>query len=251
MNDPKELRSEGMGNGVLADSCEAIFFDAGGTLLHPYPSVGEIYRDVAAKYGHSLEARKIEDAFMHVWTRHDGMADLVSGHDQKIERAWWKKIVHETFDPLATIEAFDDFFDELYDLFASPGVWRLYPEVIEVLETLRAKKKKMAVISNWDGRLLGLCESLGLNAYFEFVIASAVFGASKPHASIFEQGLKQLGVAPGDALHVGDSLVDDIQGAYQTGMRPVWINRNHRLDALPQTAQKGIIEIKNLRELVD
>ena len=65
---------------------------------------------------------------------------------------------------------------------------------------------------------------LGLDRFFAFGFCAADVGASKPHTAMFEQALAKAGVAPHEAVHVGDHAVDDIQGAQAAGMATVWVN---------------------------
>lgn len=214
----------------MTESFEMICFDAGGTLLRPFPSVGEIYSRVARRYGCIVPAESIETRFRELWQKRDSIGSLVSYSDEKIEKDWWRLMVKEVFSHFDPVADFDSFFHELYDLFAGPECWQLYPETLEVLEELRRRKKKMCVISNWDSRLLNLCKQLELEQYFEFILISAVFGFSKPNPKIFQEALKRAGAAPAEALHIGDSLEDDVRGALDAGMSAVFLDRHARGD---------------------
>lgn len=205
---------------------KAIFFDAGGTLLHPYPSVGEIYAEVGKRYGSPATAAQLEHSFREVWLKHDGLSRLASHSNENLERNFWKTLVREVFDACGGVNNFDDFFHELYDLFARPEVWRLYPDVENLLKDLKKQGKKMGIVSNWDSRLFHICEGLELNQYFDFIIASAVFGASKPSTKIFEEALRRSGVNAAEAVHIGDSFKDDIEGAHGAGLSAILIDRH-------------------------
>ena len=221
---------------------KAIFFDAGGTLLYPFPSVGEIYRDAALRHGCVADALLLEKKFHEVWLKRDGLTSLVAQTSEKVEREWWRSVVKEVFSEIAGLTNFDPFFAELYDLFAHPSVWRLYPETLEVLDELKHRKIRLGIISNWDSRLLLLCQGLALDRYFDLVLASAVFGASKPSPRIFQEGLRHFQVSPEEALHVGDSLEDDIHGARGVGMGAILVDRRgvHR---------KGPLDIEIIQDL--
>ena len=217
-------------------SYKAVFFDAGGTLLHPFPSVGEIYRDAAARYGCFAPAQTLETLFREAWLKRDGLSSLQSHSSQKVERDWWQSLVQEVFSQVGGVGDFEAFFDELYDLFARPECWRLYPGVLDVLLELKSKKKKLGIVSNWDSRLFVICSGLGLEDYFEFILASAVFGASKPSPRIFDEALRRAGVRPQEAVHIGDSFEDDVKGARAAGLQAILIERHpqHRkLEDIP------------------
>ena len=230
---------------MIADS-RAVFFDAGGTLFHPYPSVGEIYAEVAARHGCKVDPGSIEKKFREIWHGRNGMSLLVAHSGEKEERQWWHSVVHETFSCFTTFQDFESFFTELYDVFARPVSWQLYPEVHEVLEALKRRGKILGIVSNWDSRLFELCRGLEVERYFEFILASAVFGASKPNPKIFEEALRRSGFPPGQAVHIGDSLEDDIQGARLAGIKAVWLHRGREKGVDPA----GILKISDLRQLL-
>lgn len=229
----------------MIDSYKAVFFDAGGTLLHPFPSVGEIYKRVAGYHGCEVDAEQIEKGFRDAWLKRDGMSHLTAHNSEKIERQWWRDLVHEVFAGIPGLRDFEVFFTELYDTFARPECWKLYPGTLEVLKAVRKKNKKIGIISNWDSRLLGLCEGLGLHDHFDFILASAVFGASKPSVKIFEEALRRAGVQPHEAVHIGDSFEDDIKGARGAGLDAILIERHPKHRSLDY-----VKTIHSLQELI-
>ena len=236
--------------GRIPAGIRAIFFDAGGTLFRPFPSVGHYYSGVAARHGCKVGAEEVEAAFRRVWSEHDRIGDLRSHSDEKIEKEFWRKIVTAVFKDFKGLKAFDSFFDELHDLFAEPGVWKLYPEVEEVLRSLKEQKFILGMVSNWDSRLLRLCEGLGIDRYFDFKVISAVFGAAKPNPKIFKEALKKANVPAGEVVHVGDSLEDDVRGAHLAGIRAIWLDRSNRHGTLTKDHQDFVTVIRDLRELL-
>lgn len=228
---------------------KVIFFDVGGTLLHPYPSVGEIYSRTAKKYGNETDAQTIEELFRKEWLKRDGLGSLVSHSSEKIERDWWHAIVLDVFNQCGGVEDFDSFFDELYLLFASPENWRIYPDSIAMLKSLKAGGKRLAAISNWDSRLMPLLESLELHEFFETVLVSAVFGASKPSPKIFEEALRRMDVCAEDSVHIGDSLEDDVKGATSIGMNAILIDRHEKPRKPLEGTYQNVKIIRNFSEL--
>ncbi|HSF33817.1 MAG TPA: HAD-IA family hydrolase [Candidatus Tectomicrobia bacterium] len=224
----------------------AVFFDAANTLLHPEPPVGELYARTARKYGVDVAAREVQAQFRLSWEALQAKAvgDPVRyGIGEADGRRWWHALVAETFRPLGIPQPFDVFFDELYSLFADPNVWRVYPEVFEVLEVLKTRGLIMGVLSNWDIRLEPLLKGLELMPYFNHVVLSAVIGWEKPHPRIFESALELAGVPAHEVLHVGDNYQQDVVGARQVGMYAVWLRRRGE-----QTADCPVIS--SLRELL-
>ncbi len=210
----------------LTKKTKAIFFDAGGTLFKPHPSVGEVYADVARRHGLHADCQLIETTFHALWKERDGLASLAGHSGEKEEKKWWRALVWDVFSQIGEIASFDLFFDELYDRFARPEVWRLFPDVLPILQESKKRKLIVGIVSNWDSRLFGICEGLGLSPYLDFILASAVVGAAKPHPKIFQEALRLAQVLPEEAVHVGDSLIDDIWGAEQAGIRGILIDRS-------------------------
>ncbi len=74
-----------------------IFFDAGGTLFRPFPSVGEIYARVARDHGVPVDAAHVEKIFHEKWHERNGMVTLAGLSSEKIERTWWFALVRDVF----------------------------------------------------------------------------------------------------------------------------------------------------------
>lgn len=205
---------------------KAFFFDAGGTLFCPYPSVGEVYAEVARRHGlASADPKELEALFHATWERRDGLRSLARRSGQKKEKQWWRSLVREVFSQFGRMEDFEAFFDELYDRFAQSGVWRLFDDALPLLQELKTRGKILGIVSNWDSRLFGLCEGLGLGPYLDFILASGVVGFAKPNPKIFQEALQRARALPQEALHVGDSLEDDVLGAEQAGIRAIFLDR--------------------------
>jgi putative hydrolase of the HAD superfamily len=137
--------------------------------------------------------------------------------------------------------------EELFAAFADPALWRVYPEVEEVLIELRRRELRLAAVSNWDSRLPGLLEGLGLARHFDALLVSALEGVEKPSPVIFHRAAAQLGVEPGECMHVGDSPLDDYRGAESAGVRALLIDR-HGLFA---NGYRRISDLRGLYALLD
>jgi putative hydrolase of the HAD superfamily len=114
------------------------------------------------------------------------------------------------------------------------------------LATVRARGWRVVVVSNWDQSLGSVLARVGLGALLDGVVTSAEVGAGKPDPRIFTAALELAGVSGGEALHVGDSLEEDVAGAHAAGIEVVWLNRG-RADA-PAPAD-CVVEITGLDEL--
>jgi putative hydrolase of the HAD superfamily len=113
------------------------------------------------------------------------------------------------------------------------------------LTRARARGYWVVVVSNWDQSLAEVLDRLGLGCLLDGVVTSAVVGVGKPQSAIFEAALGLAGVQAGQAVHVGDSLEEDIAGGRAAGVAVVWLNRaGTRGSPAP-----GVPVIGNLAEL--
>ena len=105
----------------LLEHVEAVTFDVGGTLIHPWPSVGHVYAEVAAGCGcGGISPEVLNLQFAAAW------ANLKNFNHGRGE---WAALVDTTFAGLTKQLPSETFFPELYDRFASPDVWRVYDDV--------------------------------------------------------------------------------------------------------------------------
>lgn len=197
------------------NNIEAVTFDAGGTLIEPWPSVGEVYSSVAREFGIECSAARLNAQFVNAWTTRSGF---------KYSRDEWHDVVRHSFLGISDVPT--QLFDAIYDRFSQSDAWLIYDDVIPALQTLEAAGVKLAVISNWDDRLIPLLEKLGLATYFDHIVVSASHGAHKPDPRIFQHAANLLGVPCARMLHIGDSLREDISGAEAAGASALRIRRS-------------------------
>ncbi|MBI5106315.1 MAG: HAD-IA family hydrolase [Solirubrobacterales bacterium] len=122
--------------------------------------------------------------------------------------------------------------------------FRPYPEVPEVLAALRERGAALVVVSNWDVSLHGVLAATGLAPLVDHVLTSAEEGAAKPDRAIFARALARAGARPGEAVHAGDSVEADVEGARAAGVRAVLVAR----DGAPAPA--GVEAVADLRGLL-
>ncbi len=96
-----------------------------------------------------------------------------------------------------------------------------YADVLGGLERL-GRRTLIGSISNGNADL----RAIGLDHHFKVSLAAHSFGQAKPAPGIFLAACAELGVAPADAVYVGDDVLLDVRGAQQAGLRAVWLNRN-------------------------
>jgi putative hydrolase of the HAD superfamily len=117
-----------------------------------------------------------------------------------------------------------------------------YPDAGPALMELRSRGLAIVVVSNWDHSLHERLTETGLAPLVDAAVASAELGHAKPDRAIFEHALELAGVEAGAALHAGDSLREDVEGALAAGLRAVLLAR----DEQPRAA---VPVIRSLAEL--
>jgi HAD superfamily hydrolase (TIGR01509 family) len=105
----------------------------------------------------------------------------------------------------------------LYERLLAPDGWHLYADTVPVLEGLRAAGVAVAVVSNIGFDLRPAAAALGIADLVDAYALSCEVGACKPAPEIFRAAVAELGVAPRDALMVGDTPAD--AGAATIGCR--------------------------------
>lgn len=196
---------------------QIITFDAGGTLLYPYPSVGAIYAEVMGAHGIHREPAALDAAFTRAWKAAARTPKRqVSAADEK---SWWHALVQAVLRDLDYHGDTEAVFAELWVAFAQPGHWRLYEGALHTLRELRARGYRLAILSNWDLRLRPLLQDLDLAREFAHLVISSEVGAEKPDTRIFRYAEAVFAAPPGHFLHVGDSDHHDAGGAAAAGWR--------------------------------
>ena len=205
---------------------KAILFDAAGTLFYLTKTVGDHYAYVGREIGLELDAQKLESAFQSAWQQMP-RRPAIDGPRENDDKGWWRQLVCRVLDQVAPSLSEldrDNFFEIAYEHFAEAGVWKLYPEVLDVLKQL-LERFQLAVISNFDGRLRLILQNLGISKYFAHVFISSELGADKPDPEIFRRALKLMHLNAKEVLHVGDDPERDWKAAKEAGLSVFQLDR--------------------------
>jgi putative hydrolase of the HAD superfamily len=227
------------------DEIQVVFFDVGGTLVEVNGSVGEIYGRFARCYGIDRDPAVMTDAFTRSFRAQPPLAfppGTPEDELQGLERDWWRRLVLEV---VPGIPQFDAYFSEVYEFFRGREAWRLFDDAIPTLVELKNRGLRLAIISNYDSRIDDLLRDFEIERFFDGVHVSSRSGAAKPDREIFLSALRYHQVEPQRALHVGDSLREDFEGASAVGMRAVLLDRNRSFGL-----NDGLIRISSLDELI-
>jgi HAD superfamily hydrolase (TIGR01549 family) len=196
----------------------AVIFDVDFTIARPGPDLGpEGYVRLGARHGLELDAGRYDGA------RRDAFATLKRhpelDHDQEIWILFTQRIIEGmggTGDTYAAAAEMTANWEHAHH-------FELFDDARPTLVALRAHGLKLGLLSNTerDLELFVAHHDLGVDA----VLTSRVHGKAKPHETIFRRMLELLDVRPADAVMVGDTIEDDVEGAQAVGMRAILVDR--------------------------
>ena len=203
----------------------AVSFDAGATLVHPDPPVEAIYAREFAADGARFTEEDLDRALTRAWeeVHVNPRTDRYGG--VRGEPDFWQGFLNRvrSFLDGGTVSAAA--FERLAIHFRTPASWTVYEDVLSTLEELSRRDFKLAVVSNWDSFLPKLLAALDLDRFFPVVAVSAIEETGKPDPEIFHRACRRLGIAPDEALHVGDSVAEDLEGARGAGLSAFLLDR--------------------------
>jgi putative hydrolase of the HAD superfamily len=210
---------------------QLICLDAVGTLFGVRHSVGDIYSQVASKYGVNSPPELLNQHFYTAFKQSEAciFPGIPAAEIPNREYQWWREINRQTFTAVGSIDQFTDFdlfFQDLYHYFTTAAAWEIYPDVIPAIEQWLQAGVKLAIVSNFDSRLHTVLKSLALDHYFSTVTISTEVSAAKPQPAIFLAALAKYACSPRSAWHIGDSHAEDYLGAATAGLTPIWLNRS-------------------------
>jgi len=203
-------------------SLRAVLFDVDFTICRPGPELSaERYARIAARHGITLDASRYDDARDSAVLNLKRHPELV--HDESI----WHRFTEELFIGMGGPRAIaSECATEIEEGWGVSENFELFEDVLPVLEELRRAELRIALVSNGIRDLTEFVVHHRLDV--DAIVDSRSHGRVKPHPTIFQAALVKLGVAAEDAVMVGDSLEEDIEGARALGMRAILIDREER-----------------------
>ena len=131
------------------------------------------------------------------------------------------------------------------EFFAARNAVIPYDDVLPGLLRLTGRVR-IGSVTNGNADL----QTIGLARHFDVSVAAPGFGVAKPDPRIFLEACNLLGVAPQEAVYVGDDLLLDVHGAQRAGLRAVWMNRIGKRNELPEQVRPDA-EVSSLDGLLD
>jgi putative hydrolase of the HAD superfamily len=224
----------------------AVLFDVDFTLIAPGPMFqGEGYRAFCARYGMEVSQEQFPAAVASAAPLLDAAED--APYDAEIFVAYTRHIIERMGGSGPDV---DDCAREIYAEWAACRHFELYAEVPAVLRELAASGVRIGLVSNSHRCLASFQMHFDLQGLIGAAISSPEHGFMKPHPSIFSAALQVLDVPPSDALMVGDSIRQDIDGALAAGMRAVLLYRAESAHPrAEELALRGVAVIRSLSEV--
>ena len=199
----------------------AVVFDVDFTIARPGPDLGpDGYRELGRRHGLDLDPTRYEQARAAALTEVKRHPEL--DHDEEIWVLFTERIIRgmggegDTY--AAAVEMESRWTESIH--------FELYDDALPVLEALRERDIRIGLLSNSSRDLHAFVLHHRLRA--DAVLTSHAHGKTKPHESIFRAMLGLLDVAAGEAVMVGDTIDDDVEGARAVGMRAVLLDREGR-----------------------
>lgn len=224
-----------------------ITFDATNTVLRFRAPPWRFYAVVARGHGYAGTEEMIRgrllDSYKLMWEQYPNFGRSVLGWEE-----WWTQVVKKTFEGYLPAHAnVNNMAAKLIEEFKTSKCWKVAPAGDRLLCGLQKQEKTIGVISNFDPRLTEILQSVKIKDYFDFIVTSYQFGHSKPDERIFKHALDQCEkfVKPSEALHIGDDVKKDYEGAKAAGWHALLVSE----DLKPKQNLAFGHVFKNLEEL--
>ena len=199
----------------------AVVFDVDYTLARPGPDLGpEGYRRLGERHGLTLDPTRYDEARREAFATLKRHPEL--DHDEEIWVLFTQRIIEGMGGVGDTYRA----AVEMEGAWAHAHHFELYDDALPTLEAVREHGLKIGLLSNSARDLDEFVAHHGL--VVDAVLTSGAHGKTKPHETIFRRMLELLDVAPDEAVMVGDTVEDDIDGARAVGMQAVLVDREGR-----------------------
>ncbi len=200
----------------------AVLFDVDFTLCRPGPELSaERYERIAGRHGVRLDIGRYDEA------REAAVLNLKRHPELLHDEGIWHRFTEEIFLGMGgPAEIASECATEIERGWEVAENFELFEDALPVLEELRATGVKIGLVSNGIRDLTEFVSHHRLDV--DAIVDSRSHGRVKPHPTIFQAALDLLGVAPAEAVMVGDSLEEDVEGARALGMQAILIDRDDR-----------------------
>lgn len=222
-----------------------VFFDAGGTILEPYPTFAEAFTRICRAHGYEVAPADVQALFNRQGpnvadvARETGVVNATTSWESS--QIFWRHLYTSFLLALGITD--DELRDDLLATFSDKASYKLFPEVLDSFEELRQGGYRLGLISNFEGWLEEVLVEEKAGDIFDVKVISGIEGVEKPDPHIYRLAIERAAVEPGECVHVGDSIANDVEPATAVGMKVVMIDRS---ESFPEI---GFPRITTLEEL--
>ena len=214
---------------------KAIIFDAYGTLFD-VNSAAEKCKDKIGDKWESFANYWRTTQLEYTWLR-----SLMNRH-----KDFWQVTEDSLDKSMKAFKIDPSMRNELLDLYK---ILSTFPEVKEVLQNLKKKDYKLAILSNGTPTLLNeLVASNNLDNIFDDIFSIEEVGIYKPDSKVYNLPVKKYQIKKDEVAFLSANTWD-VSGGGNYGYSSIWVNRNNNifdnLDYKPKN------EVKNLKQLLD
>lgn len=189
--------------------------------------MGATYAKLAHPYGWKPDAHKMEEGFRAAWKKRtrEGV-----GPAKILDRDGWREILRSSAQAVGLPEdfPFEDYFQEVHQVFARSEMWVDFPETVKVLDRCAEKGVRTGILSNWDPRLRTVLAGFSWAARFDPVLISAEVGVEKPDPAFFRKAEEVTGLQAEECALIGDDPQSDRAGAEAAGWHCALVERPKR-----------------------
>jgi HAD superfamily hydrolase (TIGR01662 family) len=205
----------------------AVLFDVDFTLAKPGPLLGPGgYCRAGIRHGLELDSARYEEA------RAVAVDDLRHHPELEHDEEIWIRFTEDIIRGMGgTGPAVSSLAVEVVRAWEHSTNFELYEDAPPVLRELKRNGLKIGLVSNTSRDLDRFTDTFSLDV--DAVVSSRAHGKVKPDPSIFLVALERLGVIAAEAVMVGDSITDDVDGAHAIGMRAFLLDREQRYPDRP------------------
>jgi HAD superfamily hydrolase (TIGR01509 family) len=222
---------------VASVSLRTIFFDAGGTIVHPEP--GLTLAPLTAR-GVFPSEKQLYAAERYAKCQ----LDTRRAQHHSVDAQYWDIYYRRLFRELGMADD-AELRAQLVAASRKGTNWRrVRPDTRQVLERLK-QRYRIGLISNSDGTVQRLFELLKLDDCFDSFTDSRLCGFEKPDPRIFECALASLGATAADSLYVGDVYTVDFLGAQAVGMQAVLMDLAGAYRSMPDPRVESLTELES------
>lgn len=228
-----------------------VTFDCAGTLIDVDWQPAVFATDCVERLGIPVDRAVAESTYSRLLqTRWRHYQQLNLTHDEDVCDRFWRELTRDWMAQSGIETRWEDaIWNEAWDGLYGPEsrVFKLFDDSLDALQAIRVTGIKVAALSNWDYSLHRVVKLLKIDSMFDVVVASLEEGVEKPEPMIFKIALERLEADPSETLHVGDSPLDDVQGARNAGMKAILLDRREQ-----RPPSKTVIsDLRQLTEVLD